>query len=100
MKTHSKLQLFIALALLNIPCASMAAENSAETASAGDASELVSDVYGGKEAPLDMNIMPWQRTTAKLTKPEITSSILDRIMKPIDRTSLKRELDFIENRSE
>lgn len=72
-----------------------------ESENENDSSDvLVSDVFGGKEAPLDMNIMPWQKTDAKLSKPDVTSSILDRIMRPIDRSSLKRELDFIESSRE
>ncbi len=88
-----------ALVLMTASYATQTITNNSNAASQNNdgAVDLSSDIYGGQEAPLDLNILPWQKTNVKLAKPEITSSILERIMRPIDRESLKRELNFIES---
>lgn len=58
-------------------------------------STLQTNVIGSKEAPTVYNIVPWKQTgEAKLVKKEVTTSILQESLQPLDPDVLNREIEF------
>lgn len=48
-----------------------------------------------EEAPAALNIVPWkQRESALQEQPLRASPVLDQVLEPIDRETLKREIEF------
>ncbi len=80
--------LLILLALL--PPAALAAE-----AGGGDEPHVVSgmSITGNNEAPKSLYIVPWKTSEIGL-ETELTSSLLNEDMAPVDKTVFMRELDF------
>ena len=79
----------ILLALLPPPLA-LAAE-----AGGGDEPHVVSgmSITGNSEAPKSLYIVPWKTSEIGL-ETELTSSLLNEDMAPVDKTVFMRELDF------
>ncbi|GEM_PF-6210817 len=50
------------------------------------------------EAPTALNIVPWkQRESAIKEQPLRSSPVLEQVLEPIDRETLKREIEFHQN---
>lgn len=67
----------------------------ADAGAALNSNNLITNVIGSKEAPNVSNIIPWKETgEAKLTKKEVTTSILKETLDPLDPETLEREIEF------
>jgi len=75
------------LALLALaPCA-FAAEETAAPA-------VGTNVIGTQEAPTVLNVVPWKDKEVKLEKKDPTSSLLNRVLEPLDQDVLRREVEY------
>ena len=54
------------------------------------------NVIGTQEAPTVMNIVPWKDREIKMEKKEATSATLSRVLKPLDRDELMREVQYFD----
>lgn len=57
-------------------------------------SNLGTDVIGTQEAPTVLNVVPWQDREVKLERKDATSSLLDRVLEPLDQDVLMREVQY------
>lgn len=55
---------------------------------------LTTNVIGSQEAPTVMNVVPWKDKEVKLEKQDPTSSLLNRVLEPLDQDVLMREVDY------
>lgn len=55
---------------------------------------LTTNVIGSQEAPTVMNVVPWKDKDVKLEKQDPTSSLLNRVLEPLDQEVLMREVDY------
>lgn len=47
------------------------------------------------EAPTALNIVPWKKTESALQEQSLRASpVLDQVLEPIDRKTLKQEIEF------
>lgn len=56
--------------------------------------DLSSNVIGAREAPTVLNVVPWKDKEVKLEKKEASSSLLNRVLEPLDRDVLMREVEY------
>ena len=79
--------LTLALALLPsvAPCAD---EAPAEQPGVG------TNIIGTQEAPTVLNVVPWKDKEVKLEKKDPGSSLLDRVLEPLDQEVLLREIEY------
>ena len=73
------------VALLVSPC--LSAEDKAEPA-------LSTNIIGSQEAPTVLNVVPWKDKEVKLEKKDPTSSLLNRVLEPLDQEVLMREVEY------
>ncbi|MCK0152330.1 hypothetical protein MWU49_01315 [Alcanivorax sp. S6407] len=52
------------------------------------------NVIGTQEAPTVLNVVPWKDREVKLEKKDPTSSLLDRVLEPLDQEVLMREIEY------
>lgn len=71
--------------LLFSPC--LGAEEKAEPA-------LSTNIIGSQEAPTVLNVVPWKDKEVKLEKKDPTSSLLNRVLEPLDQEVLMREVEY------
>lgn len=57
-------------------------------------SNLGTDVIGSQEAPTVLNVVPWKDREVKLDRKDATSSLLDRVLEPLDQDVLMREVQY------
>jgi len=72
-------------ALLVSPC--LSAEEKADPA-------LSTNIIGSQEAPTVLNVVPWKDKEVKLEKKDPTSSLLNRVLEPLDQEVLMREVEY------
>ncbi len=61
---------------------------------ADDESETSTKVIGTQEAPTVLNVVPWKDREVKLEKKDPTSSLLNRVLEPLDQEVLMREIEY------
>ncbi|MED5239285.1 MAG: hypothetical protein VX379_06895 [Pseudomonadota bacterium] len=54
----------------------------------------VTNVIGTQEAPTVLNVVPWKDREVKLEKKDPTSSLLNRVLEPLDQEVLMREIEY------
>ncbi len=66
------------------------------TAQAADPNgdEPATNVIGSQEAPTVLNVVPWKDREVKLEKKDPTSALLNRVLEPLDREVLTREIEY------
>lgn len=79
--------LLVALSLFSAPLL-------AEEAPANDAPTVGTNVIGTQEAPTVLNVVPWKDKEVKLEKKDPTSSLLNRVLEPLDQDVLRREVEY------
>lgn len=52
------------------------------------------NVIGSQEAPSVLNVVPWKDKAVKLEKRDPTSYLRDRVLEPLDRDVLMREVEY------
>ncbi|NNM52716.1 MAG: hypothetical protein HKM02_10930 [Pseudomonadales bacterium] len=63
--------------------------------SSAQTADSVTNVVGSREAPNTSNVLPWRvLSESKLNKEDITSSVLQESLEPLDPETLKREIEF------
>lgn len=60
----------------------------------GDDDTAVTNVIGTQEAPTVLNVVPWKDREVKLEKKDPTSSLLNRVLEPLDQEVLMREIEY------
>ena len=60
----------------------------------GDGPRVDTNVIGTQEAPSVMNIVPWKDKAVKVDKRNPTSFLRDRVLQPLDREVLMREVEY------
>ena len=60
----------------------------------GDGQEASTNVIGTQEAPTVLNVVPWKDREVKLEKKDPTSSLLNRVLEPLDQGVLMREIEY------
>lgn len=71
--------------LLSLPA--LAEDKSAEPA-------LSTNIIGSQEAPTVLNVVPWKDKEVKLEKKDPTSTLLNRVLEPLDQEVLMREVEY------
>lgn len=61
---------------------------------ADDTGEAATNVIGTQEAPTVLNVVPWKEREVKLEKKDPTSSLLNRVLEPLDQEVLMREIEY------
>jgi len=56
--------------------------------------EASTNVIGTQEAPTVLNVVPWKDREVKLEKKDPTSSLLNRVLEPLDQEVLMREIEY------
>jgi len=79
------LSLICCSALLSLPA--FAQQESTDTG-------LSSNIIGSQEAPTVLNVVPWKDKEVKLEKKDPTSSLLNRVLEPLDQEVLMREVEY------
>lgn len=59
-----------------------------------DAPDVGTNVIGTQEAPTVLNVVPWKDKEVKLEKKDPTSSLLNRVLEPLDQDVLRREVEY------
>ncbi|MBZ2187516.1 hypothetical protein K8B33_00260 [Alcanivorax sp. JB21] len=52
------------------------------------------NIIGSQEAPTVLNVVPWKEREVKLERKDPTSSLLDRVLEPLDQDVLLREIEY------
>lgn len=81
----------LAILLLILPCLALGQED-AGPADAGP--RVDTNVIGSQEAPSVMNIVPWKDKAVEVEKSTPTSFLRDRVLQPLDREVLMREVEY------
>ncbi len=68
--------------------------HAAEASTPKPASDLETNVIGTQEAPTVLNVVPWKDKEVKLEKKDPTSSLLNRVLEPLDQEVLLREVEY------
>ncbi len=55
---------------------------------------LSTNIIGSQEAPTVLNVVPWKDKEVKLEKKDPTSSLLNRVLEPLDQEVLMREVEY------
>jgi hypothetical protein len=71
--------------LLSLPA--LAEDKAAEPA-------LSTNIIGSQEAPTVLNVVPWKDKEVKLEKKDPTSTLLNRVLEPLDQEVLMREVEY------
>lgn len=71
-----------------------AAPGWAEEGAGNDAPTVGTNVIGTQEAPTVLNVVPWKDKEVKLEKKDPTSSLLNRVLEPLDQEVLLREVEY------
>ena len=74
--------------MMTLPCLAFAEE--ADEADPG----VGTNIIGTQEAPTVLNVVPWKDKEVKLEKKDPTSSLLDRVLEPLDQEVLLREVEY------
>lgn len=56
--------------------------------------QVDTNVIGTQEAPSVLNVVPWKDKAVKLEKRDPTSFLRDRVLEPLDREVLMREVEY------
>ena len=72
----------------------LAATASAEETNADQPPDVGTNIIGTQEAPTVLNVVPWKDKEVKLEKRDPTSSLLDRVLEPLDQEVLLREVEY------
>ena len=64
--------------------------NASDSAEQGPATNVI----GTQEAPTVLNVVPWKDREVKLEKKDPTSSLLNRVLEPLDQEVLMREIEY------
>lgn len=75
------------LSLLVLAPAAFAADDA-------DSPAVGTNVIGTQEAPTVLNVVPWKDKEVKLEKKDPTSSLLNRVLEPLDQDVLRREVEY------
>lgn len=59
-------------------------------------SETGTNIIGSQEAPSVLNVVPWKEREVRLERKDPTTSLLDRVLEPLDQEVLLREIDYHE----
>jgi hypothetical protein len=59
-----------------------------------DSTSLSTNIIGSQEAPTVLNVVPWKDKEVKLEKKDPTSSLLNRVLEPLDQDVLMREVEY------
>jgi len=59
-----------------------------------DSPAVGTNVIGTQEAPTVLNVVPWKDKEVKLEKKDPTSSLLNRVLEPLDQDVLRREVEY------
>lgn len=60
----------------------------------GNEETAATNVIGTQEAPTVLNVVPWKDREVKLEKKDPTSSLLNRVLEPLDQEVLMREIEY------
>lgn len=52
------------------------------------------NIIGSQEAPTVLNVVPWKEREVRLERKDPTSSLLDRVLEPLDQDVLLREIEY------
>jgi len=66
----------------------------AAEAASNEAPTVGTNVIGTQEAPTVLNVVPWKDKEVKLEKKDPTSSLLNRVLEPLDQEVLLREVEY------
>lgn len=66
----------------------------AEEAANSQAPDVGTNIIGTQEAPTVLNVVPWKDKEVKLEKRDPSSSLLDRVLEPLDQEVLLREVEY------
>jgi hypothetical protein len=55
---------------------------------------LSTNIIGSQEAPTVMNVVPWKSKDVQLEARDPTSSLLNRVLEPLDQDVLMREVEY------
>ena len=68
----------------------------AEERDAGNSTrtDVGTNIIGSQEAPTVLNVVPWKEREVKLERKDPTSSLLDRVLEPLDQDVLLREIEY------
>lgn len=66
----------------------------AADAASKEAPTVGTNVIGTQEAPTVLNVVPWKDKEVKLEKKDPTSSLLNRVLEPLDQEVLLREVEY------
>lgn len=58
--------------------------------------ETGTNIIGSQEAPTVLNVVPWKEREVRLERKDPTTSLLDRVLEPLDQEVLLREIDYHE----
>ncbi|MDF1822879.1 MAG: hypothetical protein P1U64_14970 [Alcanivoracaceae bacterium] len=72
----------------------LAATASAEETNTDQPPDVGTNIIGTQEAPTVLNVVPWKDKEVKLEKRDPTSSLLDRVLEPLDQEVLLREVEY------
>ena len=73
-------------------CSAAFAEQRDADSSAGAA--VGTNIIGSQEAPTVLNVVPWKEREVRLERKDPTSSLLDRVLEPLDQDVLLREIEY------
>ena len=80
--------------LLTMLISTLAAQVLAQETAANPADEVGTNIIGTQEAPTVLNVVPWKDKEVKLEKKDPSSSLLDRVLEPLDQEVLLREVEY------
>lgn len=79
------------MVLLTLPVLAHGQQESGETP---QGPRVDTNVIGSREAPSVTNIVPWKDKAVEVDKRNPTSFLRDRVLKPLDREVLMREVEY------
>lgn len=79
------MRILLVMAALACACVSQADDTGQEAST---------NVIGTQEAPTVLNVVPWKDREVKLEKKDPTSSLLNRVLEPLDQEVLMREIEY------
>ena len=93
---YASIMLMLLCSALAMPALAVPPKNPAkpDTAKANATPITQTDVVGSKEAPAEFNIVPWKNDTTQIPKKEISASILQETLQPLDRDVLNRQIQL------
>lgn len=76
---------------------SLLVTSTASFANPANSSVTQTDVIGSQEAPAVLNVVPWKEKEIVVQKKEISTSILQETLEPMDSDVLIREIQIYQN---